>query len=116
MINGFPSVTAGNGRPYKCIFFDLDHTLWDYECNARETLQELHAAHSLQERGVGCGIYYPRTVFDYACYHDNPRVVVEHVPVAESVARRCLSLPVHHHLGEAELDEIISAVREVMKG
>lgn len=52
MINGFPSVTAGNSRPYKCIFFDLDHTLWDYECNARETLQELHAAHSLQERGV----------------------------------------------------------------
>ena len=39
-------------RDYKCIFFDLDHTLWDYECNAREMLLELHAAHDLGSRGV----------------------------------------------------------------
>jgi len=37
---------------YKCIFFDLDHTLWDYETNSRETLHELFHAHSLDERGV----------------------------------------------------------------
>lgn len=46
---------ARNGlgnRRYKCIFFDLDHTLWDYECNARETLLELHAAYKLLERGI----------------------------------------------------------------
>lgn len=36
----------------KCIFFDLDHTLWDYESNSRETLQELFTIHSLQEKGV----------------------------------------------------------------
>jgi YjjG family noncanonical pyrimidine nucleotidase len=36
----------------KCIFFDLDHTLWDYETNSRETLQELFQAHALQEKGV----------------------------------------------------------------
>ncbi len=40
------------GRNYKCIFFDLDHTLWDYECNARETLQELHTAYMLEDRGI----------------------------------------------------------------
>lgn len=37
---------------YKCIFFDLDHTLWDYETNSRETLQELYEVHTLQEKGV----------------------------------------------------------------
>ncbi len=37
---------------FKCIFFDLDHTLWDYETNSRETLQELFKSHSLQEKGV----------------------------------------------------------------
>ena len=37
---------------FKCIFFDLDHTLWDYETNSRETLQELFIAHKLQDRGV----------------------------------------------------------------
>lgn len=37
---------------FKCIFFDLDHTLWDYETNSRETLQELFHAHNLREKGV----------------------------------------------------------------
>lgn len=37
---------------YKCIFFDLDHTLWDYETNSRETLQELYDGHNLLEKGV----------------------------------------------------------------
>jgi YjjG family noncanonical pyrimidine nucleotidase len=37
---------------YTCIFFDLDHTLWDYETNSKETLQELFKAYSLKEKGV----------------------------------------------------------------
>lgn len=47
--------TAGKiaqSRPYKCIFFDLDHTLWDYECNAREMLQDLYASHNLADRNI----------------------------------------------------------------
>lgn len=39
-------------RDYKCIFFDLDHTLWDYDCNSREMLEELHTAFSLAQRGI----------------------------------------------------------------
>ena len=38
--------------PYKCIFFDLDHTLWDYETNSAETLQELYKQHTLSEKGI----------------------------------------------------------------
>jgi putative hydrolase of the HAD superfamily len=37
---------------YKHIFFDLDHTLWDFDANARETLQQLHVDLKLSERGV----------------------------------------------------------------
>lgn len=37
---------------YKCIFFDLDHTLWDYETNSRETLTDLYEHLALKERGV----------------------------------------------------------------
>ncbi|MGX5818085.1 YjjG family noncanonical pyrimidine nucleotidase [Chitinophaga lutea] len=37
---------------YKHVFFDLDHTLWDFETNAVATLQELYAEHALQERGI----------------------------------------------------------------
>jgi len=42
----------GSARDYKCVFFDLDHTLWDYECNAREMLLELHASHNLAAKGI----------------------------------------------------------------
>jgi putative hydrolase of the HAD superfamily len=37
---------------YKHLFFDLDHTLWDFEANARVTLQTLYDELSLLERGV----------------------------------------------------------------
>ncbi|MBK8611902.1 MAG: hypothetical protein IPN85_00135 [Flavobacteriales bacterium] len=30
-------------RKYAHIFFDLDHTLWDFRTNSRATLAELHA-------------------------------------------------------------------------
>jgi perosamine synthetase len=69
----------------------------------------------LTEKGVGCGVYYPRLVFDYDCYRDHPRVVADAFPVAQSVTGRCLSLPVHQHLSESDVDTVIAAVREVMK-
>ncbi len=39
-------------KKYKHIFFDLDHTLWDYERNAEETLADLFRTHKLQEKGI----------------------------------------------------------------
>jgi putative hydrolase of the HAD superfamily len=37
---------------YTHLFFDLDHTLWDFDANARETLQQLHLDLKLGQRGV----------------------------------------------------------------
>jgi putative hydrolase of the HAD superfamily len=37
---------------YKQLFFDLDHTLWDFEANSRQTLQELYDELGLAARGV----------------------------------------------------------------
>jgi putative hydrolase of the HAD superfamily len=37
---------------YKHIFFDLDHTLWDFDANARVTLEHLHQQLKLADRGV----------------------------------------------------------------
>jgi len=37
---------------YKHIFFDLDHTIWDFDRNAEETLQELYIAHNLEKLGL----------------------------------------------------------------
>ncbi|MBS1623760.1 MAG: YjjG family noncanonical pyrimidine nucleotidase [Bacteroidetes bacterium] len=37
---------------YKHIFFDLDHTLWDFEANSRATLSELFEELGLKDRGI----------------------------------------------------------------
>jgi putative hydrolase of the HAD superfamily len=37
---------------YKHLFFDLDHTLWDFEANARATLEELHRKLGLYQKGI----------------------------------------------------------------
>jgi putative hydrolase of the HAD superfamily len=37
---------------YTHLFFDLDHTLWDFEANARSTLQHLFDSMGLEAKGV----------------------------------------------------------------
>lgn len=37
---------------YPFLFFDLDHTLWDFELNSVETLQDLYREIGLKERGI----------------------------------------------------------------
>lgn len=68
----------------------------------------------LTEAGVGCGIYYPKTVYDYDCYRDHPRVIADPAPVTDRVVRQCVSLPVHHHLSDSDLDQVIEAVRKAV--
>lgn len=34
-------------KEYRCVFFDLDHTLWDYESNSEQALKELFDQYKL---------------------------------------------------------------------
>ncbi|MEY3193349.1 MAG: hypothetical protein RI982_1131 [Bacteroidota bacterium] len=38
--------------PYKDLFFDLDHTIWDFELNSKETLWDLHLKYELEAKGI----------------------------------------------------------------
>ena len=38
--------------PYKDLFFDLDHTIWDFELNSKETLWDLHQKYQLEAKGI----------------------------------------------------------------
>lgn len=80
--------------------------------DAAITRDELNAR--LTERDIGNGVFYPRVVFDYDCYRDNPDVIASDVPIASRVASQALSLPVHPKLCDADLDTIVSTVREVL--
>ncbi|RYZ47025.1 MAG: noncanonical pyrimidine nucleotidase, YjjG family [Chitinophagaceae bacterium] len=37
---------------YKHLFFDLDHTLWDFDANARLTMEQLHINFNLPQKGI----------------------------------------------------------------
>ncbi len=37
---------------YKHLFFDLDHTLWDFDANAKATLEEIYLFFGLEAKGV----------------------------------------------------------------
>ena len=41
-----------NNFQYKCVIFDLDHTLWDYDSNCAEALKELYVKNELGQRGI----------------------------------------------------------------
>ena len=59
------SSPLGDGGKYKHLFFDLDHTLWDFEANARATLEELYTTLSLEEKGINdFNLFYPYQNFD----------------------------------------------------
>ncbi|MFM8949308.1 MAG: HAD family hydrolase, partial [Bacteroidota bacterium] len=36
----------------RAVLFDLDHTLWDFRANSRETIADLYQRHQLQPLGV----------------------------------------------------------------
>lgn len=52
---------------YQHLFFDLDHTLWDFEMNAKETLYDLNILYQLESRGV----YSFDSFFNQYSYHNN---------------------------------------------
>jgi len=76
---------------------------------ARLTRDEL--LDHLEHRGVLAGVYYPRPVFDYDCFRDDPRIGSPAAPNAFRVSREVLSLPVHPGLTETDLACIVDSVR-----
>lgn len=64
----------------------------------------------MREAGVESGVYYPRLAWDYPVYRDHPSVIADDTPVARDAAARCLSLPVHPRLSEADLDRVAGSL------
>lgn len=49
---GNSEIVNRKSKIYKHIFFDLDHTIWDFDKNAEETLHELYHIYRLNEIGL----------------------------------------------------------------
>ena len=37
---------------YRHLFFDLDHTLWDFETNSRQTMEDVFESNNLFSKGI----------------------------------------------------------------
>jgi perosamine synthetase len=70
-------------------------------------------AKELERAGVGHGFYYPRLMHDYDCFRDNPSIMAsDPTPHAQLISNQVVSLPVHQHLAERDVQRIIDVVRE----
>jgi putative hydrolase of the HAD superfamily len=60
---------------YRHLFFDLDHTLWDFDANAMETLADVYESLQLKEQGVDdfnlfCKYYLHHNAILWDRYHN----------------------------------------------
>lgn len=63
----------------------------------------------LREQGIETGIHYPIPVHQQPAYS---RFRTEPLPIAEAAAGRILSLPLFPHIGEAQIEQVVRAVKE----
>lgn len=70
---------------------------------------------ALEARGIGSGVYYPKTMASHPAFEGHPRIISEPTPIANKIAKQVLSLPVHPGLGEPEIERVINAIKQVKR-
>ena len=96
---GVPEVASGNTHVY------AQYTI---RLAGRDDI-----AADLKEQGIPSAVYYPK------CLHEQPVFAdlgyrYGMFPESEKASREVLSLPMHPFLGEAEQDEVVSAVKQAV--
>jgi len=68
---------------------------------------------ALQDKQIGCAVYYPVPLHQQNVFKTDYAAVS--LPVTESVAARCLSLPICSHLSDETVQEIATVIRGVFE-
>jgi dTDP-4-amino-4,6-dideoxygalactose transaminase len=67
---------------------------------------------ALQAKQIGCAVYYPVPLHQQNVFKDDCAAVS--LPVTESVAATCFSLPICPFLSDEQIAEIVAVIREVL--
>jgi dTDP-4-amino-4,6-dideoxygalactose transaminase len=67
----------------------------------------------LSERRIGTGVHY-RGVHLHPYYRDRYELAPEHFPVATAISERTLSLPLSPKVSDADQDDVVLALRELL--
>ena len=97
---GMPGVTPPIVRE------EATHVFHQYTVSLTDRARTIDA---LTEQGIGYGIYYPIPIHKQEVYLSRGYDVT--LPVTEAASERVLSLPVHPALSEADLAQIVGAIR-----
>jgi dTDP-4-amino-4,6-dideoxygalactose transaminase len=82
------------------------HVYHQYTVRVLRGSREALISH-LAGRGIESSVHYPKALYAYP----HLRRFKQNCPCAERLAAQVLSLPVHPALGEAEIEEVVEAVR-----
>jgi len=69
----------------------------------------------LQERSIGCEIYYPLCLHQQECLHSE-RYRRQSLPVAEKAAATSLALPIYPELSPDQLAQVVAAIKAFYHG
>ena len=91
------------------------HVYHQYTILLDKNIQRDQFITSLRDKGVGAGIYYPKPLHIY------PHIAklgykIGDFPVAEDLAARVVSLPVHPKVTDEDIEVIAAAVKESING
>lgn len=106
---GLSNVIATPVVPDDCLSVWAQYTLKAEDGGQRDRLMA-----ALKDAGIPSVVYYPRplhTQTAYAGFLADPAGL----PVAESLAARVLSLPMHPYLAEAEQDRVIATITKELR-
>jgi len=68
----------------------------------------------LETNGVGCALHYPLPLHLQKCYAHLGHQPGS-FPVAEKIARECLSLPIYPELTDAQIQRVVEVIRDFFK-
>ena len=66
-------------------------------------------ASGLAERGVQSQVNYPIPLHRQPIFADDGRSAATQLPIAEELATRVLSIPVHHHLSDGDVEKVVGS-------
>ncbi|NES21166.1 MAG: DegT/DnrJ/EryC1/StrS family aminotransferase [Symploca sp. SIO3E6] len=87
---------------------DVNHVYHQYvvrSCDERDRLKEF-----LTAQGIGTSIQYPVPVHLQPAYHSRVPLGLRRLPVTEQLCQEILSMPIHPHLSEEEVERTTSAM------
>jgi dTDP-4-amino-4,6-dideoxygalactose transaminase len=67
----------------------------------------------MKERSIGCEVYYPVCLHEQECYAFLGGKLGD-LPSSEAAAREVLSIPIYPELTEAQRDEVVGALKELV--